>query len=147
MTSNRKIINATPVEADGIKFKSKMELLIYKTLKDRGFHPAYEPTTYEIFEGFKPTVKCLSDGKEETTKIRSITYTPDFYFKYKDYDVFIEVKGWQNDVYSIKKKLFRKYLETKIERLGRAIFLEVHTKKGLLACLEYLDSLEYIDSL
>lgn len=138
MTPNRKIINATPVEADGIKFKSKMELLVYKTLVDKGYHPTYEPLTFDIIPGFKPTIQFYVDGKPQTSKVRAITYTPDFMFNHNNFLVFVEVKGWENDTYSLKKKLFRKYLESWDKPV---IFFEVHTKKGLLACLKHLNSL------
>ena len=42
MTINKKIKNATSVEYDGIQFKSKLEVTIYKTLKEKGLNPLYE---------------------------------------------------------------------------------------------------------
>ena len=89
-----------------------MELLVYKTLVDKGYHPAYEPFTFDIIPGFKPTIQFYVDGKIQTSKVRAITYTPDFMFNHNNFLVFVEVKGWENDTYSLKKKLFRKYLES-----------------------------------
>lgn len=140
MTSNRKIINATPVEADGIKFKSKMELLVYKTLVDKGYHPAYEARQFTLMVGGRPQFLVLKDGKKDASKIRDITYTPDFSFIHGNCVVFVEVKGWQNDTYAIKKKLFLNHLMEHYGA-GEVAFFEVHSKKGLLACLEHLNSL------
>ena len=39
MTDNKKVKNATPFEYDGIVFKSKTEVLIYKTLKAKNEIP------------------------------------------------------------------------------------------------------------
>ena len=42
MTVNKKIKNATSTKYDGIQFKSKLEVSVYKTLKDKGLDPLYE---------------------------------------------------------------------------------------------------------
>lgn len=36
-TENKKIINASPLEYDGIFFKSKLEKMAYQTLKEQDF--------------------------------------------------------------------------------------------------------------
>ena len=46
---NKKIKNATPEEYNNIKFKSKLEVMAYKTLVQAGFEPKYEPYTYIIW--------------------------------------------------------------------------------------------------
>lgn len=132
MTANRKIINATPTQVDGIKFKSRLEASVYKTLIDRGFQPQYEPDTFVLFEGFKP-VRYLKDGSMYTRKFTDITYTPDFKVAFNDVIVYIEVKGFDNDVYPYKKKMFLKL----IKELP-IYFLEVHNKKGLVSCIDKL---------
>ena len=53
MTINKKIKNATSTEYDGIKFKSKLEVTIYKALKEKGLNPLYEKTKFILQEGFK----------------------------------------------------------------------------------------------
>lgn len=145
LVENKKIRNATATTYNNINFKSKLEESIYKTLLSAGFKPDYEKLKFVLWEGFKPTVPFYNRSKskvfkQETTKLQDITYTPDFTFKYKDLLVIVEVKGVENDTFPIKKKMFRKYLET----LGiPCIFFEVRTKKEMLQSVEILKSYEH----
>ena len=160
--ANKKIRNATQSSSNGITFKSQLEKSIYNTLLQQGFEPQYEPTTFTLWEGFEPItpyydketdkqkIKRLSDGIDtrtskiliqKTGKIVGIRYTPDFYFKYKDLNVYIEAKGIENDVFYIKKKMFIKYLDNLcIEKGERSIYFEVYTKKQLLQAVEIIKS-------
>ena len=160
--ANKKIRNATQSSSKGITFKSQLEKSIYNTLLQQGFEPQYEPTTFTLWEGFEPITpyydketdkqktKRLSDGIDtrtseiliqKTGKIVGIRYTPDFYFKYKDLNVYIEAKGIENDVFYIKKKMFIKYLDNLcIEKGERSIYFEVYTKKQLLQAVEIIKS-------
>lgn len=162
--ANKKIRNATQSSSKGITFKSQLEKSIYNTLLQQGFEPQYEPTTFTLWEGFEPITpyydretdkqktKRLSDGIDtrtskiliqKTGKIVGIRYTPDFYFKYKDLNVYIEAKGIENDVFYIKKKMFIKYLDNLcIEKGERSIYFEVYTKKQLLQAVEIIKSYE-----
>lgn len=139
MQGNRKIINATPTEVDGIEFKSRLEASIYKTLLDRGLRPQYEPDTFTLCTGVKP-IGFLVDGKPYTRKLTDITYKPDFKVslpEHPDLTIYIEVKGFNNDVYPYKRKMFLSLLR----EMPGVYFFEVHTKKGLIACLEKLNQL------
>lgn len=162
--ANKKIRNATQSSSKGITFKSQLEKSIYNTLLQQGFEPQYELTTFTLWEGFEPItpyydketdkqkIKRLSDGIDtrtskiliqKTGKIVGIRYTPDFYFKYKDLNVYIEAKGIENDVFYIKKKMFIKYLDNLcIEKGERSIYFEVYTKKQLLQAVEIIKSYE-----
>lgn len=160
--ANKKIRNATQSSSKGITFKSQLEKSIYNTLLQQGFEPQYEPTTFTLWEGFEPITpyydketdkqktKRLSDGIDtrtskiliqKTGKIVGIRYTPDFYFKHKDLNVYIEAKGIENDVFYIKKKMFIKYLDNLYIKKGeRSIYFEVYTKKQLLQAVEIIKS-------
>lgn len=160
--ANKKIRNATQSSSKGITFKSQLEKSIYNTLLQQGFEPQYEPTTFTLWEGFEPItpyydketdkqkIKRLSDGIDtrtskiliqKTGKIVGIRYTPDFYFKYKDLNVYIEAKGIENDVFYIKKKMFIKYLDDRYLESGeKSIYFEVYTKKQLLQAVEIIKS-------
>ena len=160
--ANKKIRNATQSSSKGITFKSQLEKSIYNTLLQQGFEPQYEPTTFTLWEGFEPItpyydketdkqkIKRLSDGIDtrtskiliqKTGKIVGIRYTPDFYFKYKNLNIYIEAKGIENDVFYIKKKMFIKYLDNLcIEKGERSIYFEVYTKKQLLQAIEIIKS-------
>lgn len=145
---NKKIINATPKLYDGINFKSLMEVSAYKKFKQAGFDVKYEPTKYTLMEGFKSKVPYYDKAvkskravnrdnnlKESKRKIRSITYTPDFEIRYNDIIAIIEVKGFENDCFPIKKKLFLKYLAT-LE--GNYVYFEVYSVKNVLQTIEII---------
>ena len=149
MVNNKKIRNATICKTGNITFKSRLEKSIYNTLQQLGFNPQYEPETFVLWDSFIPITPFYdkeSDTQQKrriengdtnkskslvlkTGKIVGIRYTPDFYFKYKDLDVYIEAKGIENDVFYIKKKLFRYFLDQKLNSTGQhSIFFEIYTK-------------------
>jgi hypothetical protein len=142
--ANKKIRGATSLVSDGISFKSKLEVVIYKELLRAGFNPKYEERKFVIWEGIKPTKPFYNRDiqtkmlKLDMGKMRDITYTPDFTFEYKNHLIIIEAKGFENDTFPIKKKLFRGLLE-KMET--SVIYLEVYTKKQLLQAIEILKAL------
>lgn len=163
MTQNKKIRNATSAKVKGITFKSQTEKMMYRTLVDKGITPEYEKHTFLLWEGFKPITpfydqetdkqlesRMSAEGTTKripkilvlkTDKVVGIRYTPDFYFRKNDIDVWIEVKGIENDVFYIKKKLFRKFLDDKFENEGvRSMFFEVYTKRQLLQALEIINN-------
>lgn len=115
---NVKIKNATKVEYNGIKFRSKLEAYTYKRLIEEGFNVKYEEETFVLQEAFEY-------GKE---KIRPITYTPDFTHK----DFIIECKGFQNDVFPVKCKIFKKILHQSGD--NRKYFI-VKNQKEVNECL------------
>lgn len=142
--ANKKILGATSLVSDNITFKSKLEVTIYKELLRAGFNPKYEEQKFVIWEGIKPTKLFYNRDiktkmlKLDMGKMRDITYTPDFTFKYKKYLIIIEAKGFENDTFPIKKKLFRGLLET---MKTPVIYFEVYTKKQLVQAIEIIKSL------
>ena len=126
---------ATPHSYEGIDFKSQLEVMIYKTLKEYGFEPQYEANTYQIVSGFYPTVRFYDRDKKtrqlklQKDKIRSMTYTPDFTFFYNNYYCIIEAKGMENDAFPLKKKLFRAFMEKQKDSQFEWIYFEVRTKR------------------
>ena len=162
--ANKKIKNATQSCLGNITFKSQSEKSMYNTLLQQGFKPQYEPITFTLWDGFKPItpyydketdkqqIKRLSEGInkypskvliQKTGKIVGIRYTPDFYFKYNNLNVYIEVKGIENDVFYIKKKMFLKYLDNLyVEKGEKSIYFEVYTKKQLLQAIEIIKNYE-----
>jgi hypothetical protein len=147
MAENKKIKNATQNIYDGIQFKSRLETIIYKTLKEKGFDPKYEPWKFTIWEGYKPKVPFFDRNsktgllKNNNKKIIDITYTPDFCFDYNDIFVIIEAKGLENDVFPLKKKLFRKYLESWDKPV---VYFELYSKKQLLQAIDIIKSYEHL---
>lgn len=88
---NKKIKNATPTEYNNINFRSKLEARIAKYMTEHDVKYSYE----------KVKLTLLSTKKYEGTTYRAVTYTPDFIVK----DYIIEVKGFPNDTWALKKKL------------------------------------------
>lgn len=160
---NKKVRNATACQVGNIKFKSQLEKMVYSTLVQLGFKPLYEPETHILWSGFQPVTpfydketdsqrkKRIERGDTnrhrllalKTSAISGIRYTPDFYFKHGNLDVFIEAKGKENDVFYIKKKMFRHLLDRKYLTTGQhSIFFEIYTKKQLLQAIEIIKDYE-----
>ena len=143
-TENKKIINASPLEYDGISFKSKLEKMAYQTLKEQGFPVLYEPKKFIIWEGFRPNVPFYNKDastrmlKMDSKKVIDISYTPDLMFEYNNHLIIIEMKGFENNTYSLKKKIFRKWLES---NYPNSIYFEIFTKKQLLQAIDIIKNL------
>lgn len=156
---NKKVRNATAIESSGISFKSKLEKTCYDILKEKGFEPQYEPRTFILIEPFTPKTPFYdketdsqrsrrmdankgSSSRElvlNKTKVQSIKYTPDFYFKYNDTDVYIECKGFENDCFYLKKKLFRRHLDKVLEVEGqKSMYFEIYTKTQLIQAINII---------
>lgn len=136
---NKKIKNATKTTESGIAFKSETEARIYKALIAEGFDPLYEKVTFTLSEKIRPTVPFFNRIKGllglDMKPVQAITYTPDFTFEYNGILIVIEVKGFENDVFPVKRNLFRKHLETLSQP---SMFFEVRTKKELLEALRII---------
>lgn len=142
---NKKIKNATKKQYNGIQFKSILETMVYKTLVQAGFEPQYEGRKFCIWEGFYPQVPFYNRNKTtknlelDTVKLRDITYTPDFVFEHEGVLIIIEAKGMENDVFPVKKKLFRGWLE---KQSFKSMYFEVYTKRNLLQAIEIIKTLK-----
>ena len=136
---NKKIKNATENTSSGITFKSKLEATIYKTLKEYGFKPQYEKVTFEFVPNLRPTIPFFKRiGKTfglDMKPLRPITYTPDFTFTHNKILIIVEAKGFENDVYPVKRNLFRRHLE---KQKKPSLFFEVRTKKELLEAIKII---------
>lgn len=159
---NKKIRNATKCKSNNITFKSQLEKMAYNVLVEQGFNPLYEPKTFTLWDSFIPITpfydketntqrdKRIEQGSTiknrllvlKNSKVLGIRYTPDFYFKYKDLDVYLELKGVENDVFYIKKKLFIKYLDNVyVNTKQKSIYFEIYTKKQLLQAINIIKNL------
>ena len=144
-TENKKIINASPLEYDGIFFKSKLEKMAYQTLKEQGFPVLYEPKKFIIWEGFRPNIPFYNKDastrmlKMDSKKVIDISYTPDLMFEYNNHLIIIEMKGFENNTYPLKKKIFRKWLES---NYPNSIYFEIFTKKQLLQAIDIIKNLD-----
>ena len=147
---NKKIKNATPKSKYGINFKSKTEERFYTLLLEAGFKPRYEETMYTLWKGRQTTVPFYTQVKSKKDSqynlinkgkrtLRDITYTPDFTITAPDgTTIFIEAKGFVNDVYPIKRKLFRSYLEDLANAGYKVAFFEIYSMKQLVQAINII---------
>ncbi len=117
-TKNKKVRNAVSKVYKGIKFRSKLELFTYKKLEEAGIKCLYEKKKYILMEGFRFEQESIEPSNKKATKgeyinnadkVRDITYTPDFVDPNGKW--IIEVKGFANDVFPLKWKLFKNHLQ------------------------------------
>ena len=93
---NKKVKNAKEHTVNGIKFRSGLEVYMANLLIENDIPFEYESKSFVIFEGFEYA----------GAKIRPITYTPDFILE----NHIIECKGFPNDSWPLRLKLFKKHL-------------------------------------
>jgi len=126
---NKKIKGAQKVKIDGHEFKSRLEMHTYLLMKEAKLPFGYENETFVLMKGNVTDVKTIVDGKfKRFNKMRDITYTPDFIVNTEFSKWFIDVKGFPNDVYPLKKKMFLTYLSQGIHG-KHYYFIEPHTLK------------------
>ena len=89
---NKKVINATEVTINGVKYRSKLEARCAQILKENNIPFEYEPLKIEYIPKFEYYGE----------KYRAAFYTPDFII---DNKYILEIKGWKTDTYRYKKKL------------------------------------------
>ena len=89
---NKKVINATEVTINGVKYRSKLEARCAQILKENNVSFEYEPLKIEYIPKFEYYGE----------KYRAAFYTPDFLV---DNKYILEMKGWKTDTYRYKKKL------------------------------------------
>lgn len=128
MKNKGKIKNATKLEVDGNKFRSKLEAFCYSKLKENKIDDfEYEKVKFILQPSFTFTSKSIeayektdrqtgikTKGYGETKpEIREITYLPDFVCvdAITKTGWIIECKGYPNDGWSNKLKMF-KYMLT-----------------------------------
>lgn len=126
---NKKVVNATAVFRDNIKFRSKAEAKMYELLKNSGLWFEYEPDPIILQESFYP-IGWYEGIKYRKDKIRAITYTPDFIVKVPDKNWFfiVEVKGFITDRYPLKRKMLINHIDSS---KSNYVFAEVHTKRDM----------------
>lgn len=116
MTNISKIRNATPLVLDGIRFRSKLEAYCYEKLKEANLDFKYEEERFVVLPGFNYENKSYEIVKKGGEKIyddaypyvRPISYTPDFTNLEEGW--IIECKGFPNDSFPVRWKLFKKYI-------------------------------------
>jgi len=159
MTKNVKVKNAKTHEYDGQKFKSGLELFCYELLKENNIPFIYQPASYVLIQKFKSNFRCYEDtGKITRDKnkkilsstkrfdlienVREIAYTPDFCGV--DNDWIIETKGFANDAFPLRWKLFKAKLN---EEDFQGILMKPESQKEVVQCIDIIKDqtvVEYI---
>jgi len=110
---NKKVKNASNIISGGIEFHSHLEKYFYDQAISENLPVQYENKTYVLLQGFRPNnVEIyIRSGRNKIMKpfsssIRDVTYTPDFEIEIDGKRFIIEIKGFPNDVYPLKRKLF-----------------------------------------
>ena len=98
----------------GTEYKSGLEKYMAQVLYENKIKFEYEPTKFELQEGFPFTLESYerqANGKGEfknrgEKKLLPITYTPDFIGE----GFIIETKGYANESFPMKWKMFKKLM-------------------------------------
>ena len=108
-----KVKNVQKPTFDGINFQSKLEMHCYKKLQEAKIPIEYEETTFTIFPALVYPQACYEGTTKKLynkgSKIRPITYTPDFVDPNGKF--IIETKGYANESFPLRWKLFKKHLK------------------------------------
>lgn len=151
-SNNRKIKGAKFTEYNGIKFKSILECSCYKKLEAAELDFSYESERIILWKGTKlnNTIvyapRKIRVGKYnkfldlQTRALLNITYTPDFVVLKDGYKIYFDVKGKENDVYPIKKKMFLKALEEREDGI-KYLFFEPHSVRQMIQAIEIIKKL------
>lgn len=117
---NKQITRSTKVQYQGLNFASKLEMHMYKLLKQAKIPVEYEGKTFSLVEGFD-----FTNASYEKTRVKKflhdrgnknvlpIKYTPDFLDIQDPHRFIIECKGNPNEAFPIRWKLFKRYLINK----------------------------------
>ncbi len=132
MSDKRRVKNAVKVSADGYTFKSKLEYIIYTTIKEAGFNVEYESMRFCIQEGFDAVVNLKRE------RIRPCYYRPDFVIRRGDVIFIIEAKGYPTDTWKLRRKLILKKLESE----PNIVYFEVKSTAQMKEILNEIKHLE-----
>lgn len=122
---NKKIKNATPTIYKGVQYRSKLEVRFAMMLDAEKIPFAYEEETWVVLD------KQTYMGKT----IRCVTYTPDFIIG----NVVVEVKGFRNDVFPLKRKLIIKFIN---ENRPGTFFFEAKTVADMRMVVDFIKRLK-----
>lgn len=110
----RSISKSKKHEYNGKIYKSGLELKMATLLTENGIDFKYESKKFRLTDSFTTSIDCYerqANGKGEFKnrghrKVLAITYTPDFIGA----DFIIETKGWANEEFRNKWKMFKQYV-------------------------------------
>lgn len=155
-SNNKKIRNAKAMQLpDGTKFRSKLELFTYQKLLEYGIKDFdYEKEKFILQEAFEyPNESIEAFEKKENKikvkkfenvdhKIRSMSYLPDFtkIDPVTKKGWVLEVKGFNNDSFPLKWKLFKKHL---INNGYDVTLYKPNNQGNVIKCIELIKAKYY----
>lgn len=83
-------------------FDSMPEYQVWECIQDLNLAHVYQPSIL-LYDKMK--TEEFKDGQIKEITQRTINYTPDFYLS--DFKVYIEVKGYADDLFKLRWKLFK----------------------------------------
>lgn len=112
--------NGTKITKYGIEFDSLLELDLYEEFTNRGIR-IVRGVPIPVSDSLTVQFQCYTNDnkankfKLESNKIKDIKYTPDFIIDIADVNkhsrtVYIEAKGFANETFRYRWKLFKKWL-------------------------------------
>lgn len=112
--------SGTKITKYGIEFDSLLELDLYEEFTNRGLR-IIRGVPISVSDSMTVQFQCYTNDnkankfKLESNKIKDIKYTPDFIIDIADVNkhsrtVYIEAKGFANETFRYRWKLFKKWL-------------------------------------
>jgi hypothetical protein len=146
---NKKIKNATLSIEEGIHFRSILEKTCNRELSKLPVVFQYEKHKYKLMEGFRlsnnlhfihPKGKRFGEFESKAGKecIIGITYTPDFVYEDDSMIIVIECKGYKNDTYPLKCRLFLSQLQDLQKEI---YFFEPHTTRQIKSSVDIIKTI------
>lgn len=151
---NKKIKGATAVDLGEIHFKSKLERSCYIKLREAGFTVLYEPEKFRIWPGgrlqrahaYQPSKKNRKEVEAITRPLLPITYTPDFKVRRGNIVAYFDAKGYANDRYPMKKKMFLEVLDNRASEDNLIyLFFEVHSVSQVLHSIKIIQNMTQLE--
>lgn len=136
-------IDKKSIKVKGISYKSNLEATMATLLHSNSIPFQYEPYSICLSESFNLDI-CFfernSNGKgamkeKKNQKVRSINYTIDFVGD----NFFIETKGYANESFSIRWKLFKKWISDHKMDYSKCVIYKPQSK---LDCLETVNDIK-----
>jgi len=138
---DKRTIKSNPKTVDGINFRSELEVATYKRLKAAGIPFEYEKRVYELLPTTVPDHASwefkYDKFSPKTRKILPTNYTPDFTCPKGKW--IIECKGFANQVFPIKWKIFRQNITLgKYPDLKAPVLFLPHGVKDVDICISII---------
>jgi len=155
LPSQAKVKNVIKCEYNGIDFKSKLEMFMYKELETQKLFIdyLYEKVSFNLMNSFKNDIPFYERNNStkryglSTSTVRSMTYTPDFVVYYGDKCWIIETKGLRTDSFTLKFKLFKNIIkdghEIEIDSVKYKL-QSVHVPTNHTECKLVLEMIMYV---